>query len=441
MVVVREAALRGAWEGACRFRRQPGHRTDPRVGEGERLRGQRPWPRSGFHSRGLREGQRLSRGPWPSRGLRVGRRLGARASKPDPVALRRHRVHEAYEIGGAPIAPHGRQSRQRGFHLAPRLGGRNQTAAPCGPDSPGPSVPAPASSVVSGPSGTPGGSGASMLPPAPIAVRSSARAPHSSQSSSPGSSSALPAATSNHIRAPYRAGHFPRRAAGSSRRAAGSSRGADRLLCSATGEAGPRCRRALTPASAGMSRTSKRRPVASRNGEPGTAAQPSSFSYHCRTGSLGWSGRRGRGQWEACQEQPSEGLQSYAGCFIMCAEYRNKEPVRAIDGARVFAHSGGNRCARHGVSVRTGKTSLVGGATRMAQASHVRHRRTAGEGICLACGNIVSHHQVGQDVGVRGQEAKDGVGSWNERSPLAGLSCGRTGRGASPYCLTALRSD
>ncbi|QFZ78819.1 hypothetical protein EAO69_28735 [Streptomyces sp. me109] len=83
----------------------------------------------------------------------------------------------------------------------------------------------------------------------------------------------------------------------------------------------------------------------------------------------------------------------------------------------------------------------MGGATRRAWAPHVRHRRTAHEGICLACGNIVSHHQVGADVGVRGQEAKDGVGSWNERSPLAGLSCGRTGRGASPYCLTALRSD
>jgi hypothetical protein len=77
----------------------------------------------------------------------------------------------------------------------------------------------------------------------------------------------------------------------------------------------------------------------------------------------------------------------------------------------------------------------------MDRASRVRHRRTDGEGICLACGNIVSHHQVGAYVGVRGQEAKDGVGSWNERSPLAGLSCGRTARGASPHCLTALRSD
>ncbi|MEW5354666.1 hypothetical protein E0E62_19765 [Streptomyces sp. 16-176A] len=73
--------------------------------------------------------------------------------------------------------------------------------------------------------------------------------------------------------------------------------------------------------------------------------------------------------------------------------------------------------------------------------SHVRHRRTGDWGNCLACGNIVSHHRVGTYVGVRGQEAIDGVGSWNERSPLAGLSCGRTGRGSSPHCLTALRSD
>ncbi|TXS39451.1 hypothetical protein EAO72_28540 [Streptomyces sp. or43] len=65
--------------------------------------------------------------------------------------------------------------------------------------------------------------------------------------------------------------------------------------------------------------------------------------------------------------------------------------------------------------------------------------------MCLACGNIVSHHRVGAVVGVRGRrsprEAGPGVGSRNERSPLAGLSCGRTGRGPTPYCLTALRSD
>ncbi|RST09251.1 hypothetical protein E2C00_31820 [Streptomyces sp. WAC05374] len=74
-------------------------------------------------------------------------------------------------------------------------------------------------------------------------------------------------------------------------------------------------------------------------------------------------------------------------------------------------------------------------------ASHVRHRRTAGEGKCLACGNIVSDHWVGAFVGVRVRRPETGVGSWNERSPLAGLSCGRTGRGPTPYCLTALRSD
>ncbi|KAA0935964.1 hypothetical protein FGF04_17225 [Streptomyces apricus] len=87
----------------------------------------------------------------------------------------------------------------------------------------------------------------------------------------------------------------------------------------------------------------------------------------------------------------------------------------------------------------------MGGATRTVRASHVRHRRSDGGGICLACGNIAQHHRVGADVGVRGQEgstgSRSGVGRWNERSPLAGLSCGRTGRGASPYCLTALRSD
>ncbi|PRH79013.1 hypothetical protein C6N75_11860 [Streptomyces solincola] len=73
--------------------------------------------------------------------------------------------------------------------------------------------------------------------------------------------------------------------------------------------------------------------------------------------------------------------------------------------------------------------------------SHVRHRRTAAEGNGLACGNIVSHHRVGAFVGVRVRRPSTGVGSWNERSPLAGLSCGRTGRGPTPYCLTALRSD
>ncbi|TFV34370.1 hypothetical protein E4K10_23570 [Streptomyces sp. T1317-0309] len=83
----------------------------------------------------------------------------------------------------------------------------------------------------------------------------------------------------------------------------------------------------------------------------------------------------------------------------------------------------------------------MGGGDPRKRPSRVRQRRTGEWSDCLACGNIVSHHRVGADVGVRGQEAKDGVGSWNERSPLAGLSCGRTARGASPHCLTALRSD
>ncbi|RRR73808.1 hypothetical protein EHS43_36520 [Streptomyces sp. RP5T] len=83
----------------------------------------------------------------------------------------------------------------------------------------------------------------------------------------------------------------------------------------------------------------------------------------------------------------------------------------------------------------------MGGGDTQERPSHVRHWRTGDWGNCLACGNIVSHYRVGADVGVRGQEAIDGVGSWNERSPLAGLSCGRTGRGSSPHCLTALRSD
>ncbi|PGH49788.1 hypothetical protein CRI70_15630 [Streptomyces sp. Ru87] len=82
----------------------------------------------------------------------------------------------------------------------------------------------------------------------------------------------------------------------------------------------------------------------------------------------------------------------------------------------------------------------------------VRHGRTAIEGGRLACGNIVSHHRVGAVVGCPGQETRyegprgsgvirTGVGRWNELSPVAGLACGRTGRGPSPICLTALRSD
>ncbi|RNF88669.1 hypothetical protein EEJ42_41325 [Streptomyces botrytidirepellens] len=82
----------------------------------------------------------------------------------------------------------------------------------------------------------------------------------------------------------------------------------------------------------------------------------------------------------------------------------------------------------------------------------VRHRRTDGGRICLACGNIVSHHRVGAVVGCSGRRPsavrpvrvgpiRTVVGSWNELSRVAGLACGRTGRGSSPIFLTALRSD
>ncbi|KAB7847866.1 hypothetical protein FRZ00_10795 [Streptomyces mobaraensis] len=78
----------------------------------------------------------------------------------------------------------------------------------------------------------------------------------------------------------------------------------------------------------------------------------------------------------------------------------------------------------------------------------VRHRRSGGGRICLACGNIVSHHRVGGVVGcsaagfpVDAGVIRTDVGSWNELSRPAGLACGRTGRGPTPYCLTALRSD
>lgn len=72
----------------------------------------------------------------------------------------------------------------------------------------------------------------------------------------------------------------------------------------------------------------------------------------------------------------------------------------------MFAHSGGNRRAPHGLSVIAGKTSLVGRGDTQVWASHVRRRRTDERRICLACGNIVSHHQVGADVGVRGRRPR-----------------------------------
>ena len=225
---------------------QPGHREDPRVGEGERLRGQRPRPCSGDHPRGLREGQRLI--AWPIRQrCPAARRTRVAAG---PVALRRHRVHESYEIGGAPIAPHGRPRRQRGFHLAPRLGGSQPHGGPLH----GGAVPgAPAAGAVD----IREAPAAVILPPrADRAVRSSATAPHSSQSSSPGSSSALPAATSSRIRRP----------------------------CTATGAAGGRRRSSAKPARPALPgrRSATTGRAARARSARAAVAQPSSFSYHWR---------------------------------------------------------------------------------------------------------------------------------------------------------------
>lgn len=192
--------------------------------------------------------------------------------------MRRQRVHQPYEIGGAPNAPHGRHRRQRGLDLAPCHGGRSHTAAPCtGPAPPKPGTrprarpgSRPGLRLASPPGFPSGGRGASMSPPAPIAVRSSGSVPHSSHCRIPGSSSAPPAATSSRSRSPR----------------------------AATGEPGARRRSAARPASAGTSRTSKRSPTESRTGSPGTVAQPSSFSYQPRirsAGSSGSNGCRGRG--------------------------------------------------------------------------------------------------------------------------------------------------
>lgn len=56
--------------------------------------------------------------------------LRPRAPQPQPVAPRCHRVHDAYEIGGAPTAPQRRHRRQRGLDLAPRLGGPQPYGGP-----------------------------------------------------------------------------------------------------------------------------------------------------------------------------------------------------------------------------------------------------------------------------------------------------------------------
>ncbi len=201
-------------------------------------------------------------------------------------------------------------------------------------------------------------------------------------------------------------------------------------------------------------------PASSRSGRPGTVGQPRSFSYQCRARASGPAGENTGRRCIRIEGPAGKGDRGGHGDRANHAKCNRRIALRVTlgalsgaqsagkggawgvrGGARLFAHSGANRCAPHGVSVPAGKTCLVGGGDTQDGASHVRHRRTGDWGNCLACGNIVSHHRVGADVGVTGQEAIDGVGSWNERSPLAGLSCGRTGRGKFPHCLTALRSD
>ncbi len=135
-----------------------------------------------------------------------------------------------------------------------------------------------------------------------------------------------------------------------------------------------------------------------------------SHGRSCRAdgGAAGPPGTRPRSRSEGhrtCQAQPPEGHAGYAECQNECKEWRKRGVWGVPGGARLFARSGGNGGVRHGPEVPTGKTSLVGGGATRKRPSHVRHRRTGEWGICLACGNIVSHHRVGADVGVRGQEA------------------------------------
>lgn len=256
-----------------------------------------------------------------------------------------------------------------GSTSCPGSGGRSQPATPCEP--PGP-----------------GGAGAVIRPPVPMAVRSSAIPPHSSQSSSPGSSSALPAATSSRIRRPERA----------------------------TGPVPGTRRSRANPASDGSSITSKRSPVSNSTGGPASAAQPSRVSYH-RAMLSPWliparapsaTGSRGDGTVRAMPGATPGRRESYGAFPFDCFPLTCKRRARAFRGAKLFARSGGNRCAPHGLSVLAGKTYLVGRGDTRFRRSHVRHRRTGDRGICLACGNIVSHHRVGAVVGCSGPEAMDG---------------------------------
>ncbi len=146
------------------------------------------------------------------------------------------------------------------------------------------------------PPGAPGRGGAVMWPPAPAAVRSRARDPHSSQSSSPGSSSAPPAATSSPIRAPD----------------------------SRTGPVRTPRRRTARPASAGSSSTSKAIPVSRRSGALPPVAHPSSSAYRRARAASAEAGtasteagaasgdERGDGRAEFMSDEPPNRLPGYA---------------------------------------------------------------------------------------------------------------------------------
>ena len=262
------------------------------------------------------------------------------------------------------------ESRQRRFHLASRLGGPQPHGGPLLRPGRPPTVPPGAAPV--GPRGLPGGSGAVIRPPAPTAVRSSGTPPHSSQSSSPGSSSAPPAATSSRIRPPSGppVPSRPRRSAA----------------------ARPRPRRPAAPVRRSGARSAARPVVPPPWPSPARART----SRRCRLRRQRRAGERDGESHARTNSPPGFGYAVSITPRSMCSRWGRTE---AFGSARVFARSGANGGAPHGLSVLTGKTFLVGRGDTRSRTSHVRHRRTDSGGICLACGNIVSHHQVGAGVG------------------------------------------
>lgn len=276
--------------------------------------------------------------------------------EPGPVAFRRRRVHESYEIGSIPTpAPEAAEGREREFHLLARSG-----------------------------------AAASRRPPASPSPRPAARGPGCARRRRrrTGRERSRPTPASRAVRAARP--RCPRPPA---------------ATCAPPPPPRGRCARPcavprdLPPC--GSSRTSKRGPVSSRTGEVPVVAHPSSRVYHRAHASVPGD-ERGGGTRIAMSDEPPDASRSYAPFMIdrpVCPRWGR---AGALDGTKLFARSGGNGGAPHGLSVSAGKTSLVGRGDTRAKASHVRHRRTGERAICLACGNIVSHHRVGAVVGVRG---------------------------------------